>query len=179
LQVSADDDSLHPRQHRGPRHILDEKDEPVALYATGAGHVDLARAMDPGLGYDIYKEQYLGYLCSTFGDKTMQAVTRNSSGMCSDHEAVPQEQLNYPSIVVNLLQQQLVVRTLTNLHADDQPEVYKVAVARAGQRGARSRNLGGRGLIHDFFSMCSHISTFLTSEAQYFRTILENIDGPA
>jgi hypothetical protein len=77
-------------------------------------------------------------LCSTFGDKTMQAVTRNSSGMCSDHEAVPQEQLNYPSIVVNLLQQQqLVVRTLTNLHADDQPEQGRAGIIRGPVRNIK------------------------------------------
>ncbi|VAH19976.1 unnamed protein product [Triticum turgidum subsp. durum] len=122
------------RDNSGGRIMDEQRDpDPAALYATGAGHVDLARAMDPGLAYDIDTAQYIGYLCSNFGEMAMRAVTRNSSGLCSDHEGVPQEQLNYPSIVVTLFQQQqLVVRTLTNLQAEGLPEVYKVAVAMPG-----------------------------------------------
>lgn len=49
-----------------------------------------------------------------------------------------QEQLNYPSVVVNVLQQHQedlnvnVFRTLTNLVADGLPEVYTVAVTMPG-----------------------------------------------
>ncbi|XP_044444306.1 subtilisin-like protease [Triticum aestivum] len=129
-RVSADDDSLHPRQQRGAH--------PAALYATGVGHVDLARAMDPGLAYGIDKAQYIGYLCSNLGEMAMRPVSRNSSGLCSDHEGVPQEQLNYPSIVVTLFQQQqLVVRTLTNLQTGGVQGGGGHAQFGVGRRGTR------------------------------------------
>ena len=46
--------------------ILDEHrnlDQPAGLYATGAGHVNISRAMDPGLAYDLDESEYAGYLC--------------------------------------------------------------------------------------------------------------------
>lgn len=116
--------------------ILDERqdrNEPAHSYATGAGHVYLARAMDPGLAYDINEANYTGYLCFQFGHKAMKTITRNNSALCADYRGVPQDRLNYPSIVVSVvLQEHLVARTLTNVHADGLPETYKVAVAMPG-----------------------------------------------
>lgn len=114
--------------------ILDEQrdpDQPAGLYATGAGHVNVTSAMDPGLAFDINKEQYIGYLCSSLGQTAMRVITRNSTGECSDYAHVAQEELNYPSVVVDVLplrQNHVVVRTLTNLVADGLPEVYKLPV---------------------------------------------------
>ncbi|GER24968.1 subtilase family protein [Striga asiatica] len=39
-------------------------DKPAGLFATGAGHVDPGRAIDPGLVYDISPEEHVTHLCT-------------------------------------------------------------------------------------------------------------------
>ncbi|KAJ0967814.1 hypothetical protein J5N97_024731 [Dioscorea zingiberensis] len=43
--------------------ILDEKNSLASYFAMGAGHVNAAKATDPGLVYDIKSSEYLSYLC--------------------------------------------------------------------------------------------------------------------
>ncbi|XVF13249.1 hypothetical protein REPUB_Repub08aG0192300 [Reevesia pubescens] len=43
--------------------ILDETWSPSNLFAIGAGHVNLSKANDPGLVYDIQPGDYIPYLC--------------------------------------------------------------------------------------------------------------------
>ncbi|XP_020548622.1 subtilisin-like protease SBT1.4 [Sesamum indicum] len=43
--------------------IQDEKHLPADIFAAGAGHVNAAKASDPGLIYDIEPQDYIAYLC--------------------------------------------------------------------------------------------------------------------
>nr|XP_010911698.1 subtilisin-like protease SBT1.7 [Elaeis guineensis] len=77
--------------------------DPASFFAMGAGHVDPSKASDPGLIYDIKPEEYIGYLCgglrySEF--EVFQVVGRQNQ--CSSVKHIAADQLNLPSISVNL-----------------------------------------------------------------------------
>jgi subtilisin family serine protease len=82
--------------------ILDEQQRKANAYATGAGHVNPARATDPGLVYDLGAAEYAGYICALLGDAALAVVARNSSLSCAKLPKTPEEQLNYPTIKVPL-----------------------------------------------------------------------------
>lgn len=66
-------------------------------YDFGAGHLNLDRAMDPGLVYDITNNDYVNYLCGVgYSPKAIQVITR-SPVTCPAKRPLP-ENLNYPSI---------------------------------------------------------------------------------
>ncbi|XVE67145.1 hypothetical protein DITRI_Ditri08aG0137300 [Diplodiscus trichospermus] len=86
--------------------IIDNKNQPMIDEATGkwstpydfgAGHLNLGRAMDPGLIYDITNIDYENFLCAIgYNPKLVQVVTR-SRAVCPMKKPMP-ENLNYPSI---------------------------------------------------------------------------------
>ncbi|XP_022748166.1 subtilisin-like protease SBT1.6 [Durio zibethinus] len=86
--------------------ITDNKFQPMIDEATGkrstpydfgAGHLNLGRALDPGLIYDITNNDYENFLCGIgYNPKLVQVVTR-SSVVCPMKKPLP-ESLNYPSI---------------------------------------------------------------------------------
>ncbi|PRQ21870.1 putative tripeptidyl-peptidase II [Rosa chinensis] len=70
---------------------------PSTPYDLGAGHLNLDRAMDPGLVYDITGEDYVRFLCSVgYGPRVIQVITR-SPPKCPGKKTSPGN-LNYPSI---------------------------------------------------------------------------------
>ncbi|KAG9447731.1 hypothetical protein H6P81_013859 [Aristolochia fimbriata] len=85
--------------HSG-KPIMDES-KPAGIFAIGAGHVNPARALDPGLVYDAKPDDYITHLC-TLGYRRSDIFTithRNTS--CS--EVLSKNRgfsLNYPSISV-------------------------------------------------------------------------------
>ncbi|TVU44201.1 hypothetical protein EJB05_03636, partial [Eragrostis curvula] len=121
-------------ENNNGKRIQDENwDQQASLYATGAGHVNVSRATDPGLAYDLDEADYTSYLCNVLGEEAMRVFFRNDTAKCSDYQTLTHEyQLNYPSIVVNIQQEPNyahVPRTLTNLvAADGLPELYTVEV---------------------------------------------------
>jgi len=72
--------------------ILDEQHRKADAFATGAGHVNPARATDPGLVYDLGATEYAGYICALLGEAV---VARNSSLSCARLARTPEAQLNY------------------------------------------------------------------------------------
>ncbi|CDP04727.1 unnamed protein product [Coffea canephora] len=57
--------------------ILDERMLPADLFAIGAGHVNPARAADPGLVYDIHPDNYVQYLCGlNYTDDHIMFITQ-------------------------------------------------------------------------------------------------------
>ncbi|XP_021900359.1 subtilisin-like protease SBT1.6 [Carica papaya] len=66
-------------------------------YDFGAGHLNLGRAMDPGLVYDITSNDYVNFLCAIgYGPKLIQVISR-SPVSCPWKKPLP-ENLNYPSL---------------------------------------------------------------------------------
>ncbi|KAG6410908.1 hypothetical protein SASPL_128981 [Salvia splendens] len=78
--------------------MLDESSNKHATpYDFGAGHMNLDRAMDPGLVYDMTNEDYVNFLCAIeYGPKTIQVITRTPVN-CPMRKPSPGN-LNYPSI---------------------------------------------------------------------------------
>ncbi|KAF8030855.1 hypothetical protein BT93_D0135 [Corymbia citriodora subsp. variegata] len=81
--------------------IVDEARGPGNIFATGAGHVNVSKAVDPGLIYDTELTDYVPYLCGlNYSDKDVSLIVQKQVS-CSSIESIPDYQLNYPSITVN------------------------------------------------------------------------------
>ncbi|KAG8382326.1 hypothetical protein BUALT_Bualt05G0065800 [Buddleja alternifolia] len=82
--------------------IEDETQRPADLLAIGSGHVNILRATDPGLVYDIHPEDYLPYLCGlNYTDLQVGAIV-NRVVRCAEISSISETELNYPSFVVFL-----------------------------------------------------------------------------
>ncbi|GKU88296.1 hypothetical protein SLEP1_g2579 [Rubroshorea leprosula] len=72
---------------------------PATPFAIGSGHVDIQKASDPGLLYDILPHEYLHYLCSLYYSPSQIALfDRNFT--CPKRSTMQPGDLNYPSFAV-------------------------------------------------------------------------------
>ncbi|OMO92796.1 hypothetical protein COLO4_17313 [Corchorus olitorius] len=120
--------------------ITDNKNQPMMDEATGkqstpydfgAGHVNLDRAMDPGLVYDITNTDYENFLCAIgYNAKLVQVVTRKPV-VCPAKKALP-ESLNYPSIGASFStisrgpMTKTFIRTVTNVGQSNAIYIAKI-----------------------------------------------------
>ncbi|KAF8021520.1 hypothetical protein BT93_G1842 [Corymbia citriodora subsp. variegata] len=83
--------------------ILDEARQPASIFATGAGHVNISKAVNPGLIYDTGLIDYVPYLCGlNYNDGDVSLIVGKEVS-CSSIESIPDYQLNYPSITLNFV----------------------------------------------------------------------------
>uniref|UniRef100_A0A452YNY3 Subtilisin-like protease n=1 Tax=Aegilops tauschii subsp. strangulata TaxID=200361 RepID=A0A452YNY3_AEGTS len=96
--------------------LKDEQYRHATFYAMGAGYVNPALAFDPGLVYDLHADDYLPYLCGLgLGDEGVTEIAHRPV-TCANLKATTEAELNYPSLIVNLLAQPITVnRTVTNV----------------------------------------------------------------
>lgn len=96
--------------------LKDEQYRHATFYAMGAGYVNPALAVDPGLVYDLHADDYLPYLCGLgIGDDGATEIAHRPVA-CGSLRPTTEAELNYPSLVVNLLAQPITVtRTVTNV----------------------------------------------------------------
>ncbi|XP_044318589.1 subtilisin-like protease 4 [Triticum aestivum] len=80
--------------------MLDEQHKAADLFAVGAGHVNPEKAVDPGLIFDISPDDYIGYLCGMYKSEEVSVIARRAVN-CSADMAIPDYQLNYPSVSVS------------------------------------------------------------------------------
>ncbi|KAF8041637.1 hypothetical protein BT93_A0281 [Corymbia citriodora subsp. variegata] len=105
--------------------------KPAGIFATGSGHVNPARAIDPGLIYDINPDDYITHLC-TLGYTNSDIFTITHRNV-SCHELLRANRgfgLNYPSIAVIFkdgTRRKMVRRRVTNV--GEPKSVYSVEVA--------------------------------------------------
>ncbi|XP_030449146.1 subtilisin-like protease 1 [Syzygium oleosum] len=83
------------------RPFVDETLHPADIFATGAGHINPSKAIDPGLIYDSGPQDYIPYLCGlNYTDSEIELIV-NKKVTCSSIRSAPDYQLNYPSISVS------------------------------------------------------------------------------
>ncbi|KAJ0974241.1 hypothetical protein J5N97_016206 [Dioscorea zingiberensis] len=110
---------------------------PASPLEIGAGHLNLDRAMDPGLVYDLSDQDYVNFLCAIgYGPRTIQVITHVPVA-CPLKRGSP-ENLNYPSVSVVFdgvtagNGSRTVLRTLTNVGPDG---VYRSRVEMVSGKG--------------------------------------------
>ncbi|GLT43939.1 hypothetical protein SLA2020_178610 [Shorea laevis] len=102
---------------------------PATPFAIGSGHVDIQKASDPGLLYDIHPHQYLHYLCSlNYSPSQIALFDRNFT--CPKKTTMQPGDLNYPSFAVPFKSDAVTItyrRTVTNV-GNPPVSTYKVQV---------------------------------------------------
>lgn len=111
--------------------LTDETGTTVSYFAMGAGLVDAAKAIDPGLVYDTSPEEYIPYLCGLgYTDEQVNRIIYPAPAVqCAEMESTEAKDLNTPSIMVALTVDGPAVtvrRTVTNVGAAR--SVYRVDV---------------------------------------------------
>ncbi|KAF8027434.1 hypothetical protein BT93_E0362 [Corymbia citriodora subsp. variegata] len=98
--------------------IVDEKLKRANIFATGAGHVNAPKAVDPGLVYETGLADYISYLCGLkYSDEDISLLIKQKV-TCSSVKSIPDYQLNYPSITVRFegsVTKVSVTRTVRNV----------------------------------------------------------------
>ncbi|KAL0409804.1 UNVERIFIED_CONTAM: Subtilisin-like protease SBT1.4 [Sesamum radiatum] len=98
--------------------IEDETLRPAILFAVGSGHVNILKATDPGLVYDIHPQDYVPYLCGlNYTDQQVEIIV-NRPVRCSEISSISETELNYPSFTAFLgtgNTSQTYNRTVTNV----------------------------------------------------------------
>ncbi|RWW88405.1 hypothetical protein BHE74_00002717 [Ensete ventricosum] len=105
------------KDHSG-NPIVNEQLLPADLFATGAGHVNPAKASNPGLVYDLTADDYIGYLCGLGYSSIQVSTIARRTILCSTVSSIPEKDLNYPSISVSLggnVTSTVVKRTVKNV----------------------------------------------------------------
>ncbi|MQL76780.1 hypothetical protein Taro_009173 [Colocasia esculenta] len=114
----------------------------ASVFDIGAGHVNASSAADPGLVYDLGTSDYVAYICGLgYTDEQVTAMVGERVS-CSAITRISREQLNYPSISVQLTEKSPTValsRTVTNV--GEATETYKVEVDLRVAPGERNLTL--------------------------------------
>ncbi|XP_020095470.1 subtilisin-like protease SBT1.7 [Ananas comosus] len=102
---------------RDGKPILDELHQKASFFAVGAGHVNPSKAADPGLIYDIGAEDYVGFICSVYGDAGARVIVRSHNVSCSKVTQKSATELNLPSIAASpaWLETVTITRAVTNV----------------------------------------------------------------
>ncbi|KAI3468831.1 hypothetical protein Pfo_025494 [Paulownia fortunei] len=116
--------------------IEDETLRPANIFATGSGHVNILKATDPGLVYDIQPQDYVPYLCGLNYTDQQVGIIVNRPVRCSEITSIPEAELNYPSFSVFFGHTtQTYNRTVTNV--GEANSVYTVGIS--GLPGAETK----------------------------------------
>ncbi|KAK7256206.1 hypothetical protein RIF29_29644 [Crotalaria pallida] len=78
------------------------KDE-IGEFAYGSGHVNPVQAIDPGLVYDIFKEDYVQMLCNLgYGNKAVKLITGENNACHQAPNRSLVRNLNYPTLATKV-----------------------------------------------------------------------------
>ncbi|XVF78148.1 hypothetical protein PTKIN_Ptkin14bG0105900 [Pterospermum kingtungense] len=112
---------------------MDKSKNPNGEISYGAGHINPVKAIDPGLVYEAFKDDYIKLMCSL--EYSMDHIKRvsgdNTSSCPESSENVPPRDLNYPSLAASVLPNQSFAfsfhRTVKNVgHANS---TYKAKIS--------------------------------------------------
>ncbi|KAH6777466.1 hypothetical protein C2S51_008778 [Perilla frutescens var. frutescens] len=124
------------------KQIEDERLVPADVFATGAGHVNPARANNPGLVYDMEPRDYLPYLCGlNYTDREMGVIMQRRVN-CSAESMILGGQLNYPSFEFRFSSSnQTFTRTVTNVGQANSNYTVEVVAPRGVDVAVEPRRL--------------------------------------
>ncbi|KAF3664549.1 putative subtilisin-like protease-like [Capsicum annuum] len=115
------------QSNREGRPILDERELHADVFAIGAGHVNLAKAITPGLIYDIHPMNYTRYLCGLDYTNIQIGLIVSQKVNCSSISSISEPELNYPSFAITLgAENQKYRRIVTNV--SDGNSTYVVSI---------------------------------------------------
>ncbi|XP_044318478.1 subtilisin-like protease 4 [Triticum aestivum] len=100
--------------------FLDVDGTQATYFATGAGHVNPKKAMDPGLVYNLSASDYVPYLCGlNYTDQQVNSIIHPEPAVdCTKITKIAEKDLNYPSITIIVDKADTVVnatRAVTNV----------------------------------------------------------------
>ncbi|KAJ4725704.1 Subtilisin-like protease [Melia azedarach] len=108
-----------------------------AEFAYGSGHVNPVKAIDPGLVYETFKQDYLKMLCSLgYNERKLRSISGDNSSICPNgsDKGSPRD-LNYPSMAAQVSPGKSFTirfpRTVTNVGLAK--SAYKVKVLKSGR----------------------------------------------
>ncbi|KAL3499450.1 hypothetical protein ACH5RR_038543 [Cinchona calisaya] len=107
--------------------IEDQTLFPASIFATGSGHVNPARANNPGLIYDIESKDYIPYLCGLNYTNTKVGYLVQRKVNCTTKSSIPEAQLNYPSFSL-IFGSNVPTYTRTVTNVGEANSVYTVKV---------------------------------------------------
>ncbi|XP_050227760.1 subtilisin-like protease SBT3.2 isoform X2 [Mercurialis annua] len=89
--------------------------KPADAFDIGGGHVDPEKAANPGLVYEISKEEYIQFLCSMgYSKSSIGSITKGTISCIKNSNS--KLNLNLPSIIIpNMKRQITVTRRVTNV----------------------------------------------------------------
>ncbi|KAJ0966672.1 hypothetical protein J5N97_023589 [Dioscorea zingiberensis] len=90
------------QDHAGNPIRDDHQGLPAGFFATGAGHVNPVKAMDPGLVYDIDAADYIRYLCGLRYTSKQVSIIAGRSIDCDSVGRISATELNYPAFMAEL-----------------------------------------------------------------------------
>ncbi|KAL3499426.1 hypothetical protein ACH5RR_038519 [Cinchona calisaya] len=107
-------------------YYMDPRQQEDLEFAYGAGHINPTSAIDPGLVFDAYEEDYVNFLCKQgYNSTTLKLVTGDNS-TCKGIYPGRGWDLNYPSMSLYLEDGQEInavfTRTVTNV---GKPSTYR------------------------------------------------------
>ncbi|KAL6974988.1 hypothetical protein U1Q18_041755 [Sarracenia purpurea var. burkii] len=105
---------------------------PDREFAYGAGHIDPARAVNPGLVFEALEGDYVKMLCDIgYDSKRIRYIARGNSS-CAEGKRGAAKDLNYPSMAAYVYSKRpfniKFQRTVTNVGISK--STYKVKIAR-------------------------------------------------
>ncbi|XVF40183.1 hypothetical protein PTKIN_Ptkin01aG0091000 [Pterospermum kingtungense] len=82
---------------------MDKSKNPNGEISYGSGHINPVKAIDPGLVYEAFKEDYIKLMCSLgYNSENIKKVSGDNSSCPESSEDVPPRNLNYPSLTASI-----------------------------------------------------------------------------
>lgn len=98
---------------------MDSRKHEDLEFAYGSGHINPAKAIDPGLVYDASEADYVDFLCKQGYNTTKLRQVTGDDSVCTNTEPGKAWDLNYPSFALSVEDGQQIMgvftRTVTNV----------------------------------------------------------------
>lgn len=142
---------------------------PHAEFAYGAGHIDPIKAINPGLVYDAYENDYIKFLCGQGYNTTILRLITGENSTCTKATTGTVWDLNLPSFALAPLPLQSFsrnfTRTVTNVGTP-------VSTYRATVTGSNALKIQVEPSVLSFTSLGQKLSFKLKVEGLIGRTVV-------